>query len=347
MAEPQFLAPARSYAAGELAVAIEAPLADPAHAAIMLHGVAPIADAKQGLLSFADGKKHVSQLAGTRASAVICRAEAASSVPAGVAVLVAQRPQESFARATALFFPAAMRPGTVTGETGVSPAAHVSPLAELEDGVIVEAGAIIGAGAAIGTGTVVAAHAVIGPHCQIGRNCHIGIGATVQFALVGNRVIIHPGARIGQDGFGYVQGSNTKIPQIGRVVLQDDVEVGANSTIDRGALGDTVVGERTKIDNLVQIGHNVRIGRGCVIVAQCGISGSVTIGDYVSMGGQVGTTSHISVGERAMIAGRAGLISDVPAGEVWFGFPARPRGEALREIATLKALARSRKNTHD
>jgi UDP-3-O-[3-hydroxymyristoyl] glucosamine N-acyltransferase len=347
MADPLFFAPARSMSAKELAEAIGARLADGTDPSTVLTCATAIGDGRPGSVVFADGKKHLEKLGATLASAVICRADAAAKVRRGVAVLISERPQESFVRALALFYPSAARPGPVTGETGISPAAHVSPTALLEDGVVVEAGAVIGPGAAIGSGSVVGPGAVIGRGCQIGRDCYVGAAATVQFALIGNRVYVHPGARIGQDGFGYVQGTGTKIPQIGRVVIQDDVEIGANTTIDRGAMGDTVIGERTKIDNLVQIGHNVRIGRGCVIVAQCGISGSVTIGDQVTMGGQVGTTSHISVGDRAMIAGRAGLISDVPAGEVWFGFPAQPRVQALREIATLRSLAKTKKNSND
>lgn len=331
--------------AGQLAESIGLKLADDRLSAVQLNTVAAIDEARVGSLVFADGKKHSAKLGTTQASAAICRPDAAGSVRDGVAVLLSDRPQESFARALRLFYPAAARPRAITGETGVSAAAHVAADVHIEPDVVVEAGAVIGSGAAIGSGTVIGPGAVIGHGCQIGRDSYVGAGATVQFALIGNGVYIHPGARIGQDGFGYVPGTGTKIPQIGRVVIQDDVEIGANTTIDRGAMADTVIGEGTKIDNLVQIGHNVRIGRGCVIVAQCGISGSVTVGDYVSMGGQVGTTSHISVGDRAMIAGRAGLISDVPAGEVWFGFPAQPRVQALREIATLRSLAKTKKNS--
>ncbi len=162
----------------------------------------------------------------------------------------------------------------------------------------VDPGAVIGPAAEIGAGTVIAANAVIGPGVRIGRNCSIGAGATLMHALIGDRVIIHPGCRIGQDGFGYLpdRGGHIKIPQIGRVIIQDDVEIGANTTIDRGGTRDTVIGEGTKIDNLVQIGHNCSIGRHCFIVSQTGISGSVDVGDYVVLGGQVGIADHLSIG---------------------------------------------------
>ena len=156
---------------------------------------------------------------------------------------------------------------------------------------------------------------------RIGRDCSIGATVTVSHALIGDRVIIHPGVRIGQDGFGFAMGpqGHLKVPQIGRVIIQDDVEIGANSTIDRGANRDTVIGEGTKIDNLVQIAHNVVIGRHCVIVAQVGISGSTTLGDFVALGGQVGVTGHLRIGAGAQIAATSGVMSDVPPGARWGG----------------------------
>jgi UDP-3-O-[3-hydroxymyristoyl] glucosamine N-acyltransferase len=345
MADPQFFAPARSMSAKELADLVGATVPDPAHESTELRFAAGIDDGRPGAFVYVDGKQHHEKLAGTLASAVICRADTVAKVPAGVAVLVSERPQESFVRALGAFYPAALRPGAVTGETGISASAHVDPAAEIEPGVIVEAGAVIGAGAAIGSGTVIGPGAVVGRGCQIGRDCHVGAGATLQHALIGNRVLIHPGVRVGQDGFGYVPTTGAKIPQIGRVVIQDDVEIGANTTIDRGAMGDTVIGERTKIDNLVQIGHNVRIGRGCVIAAQCGISGSVTFGDYVMLGGQVGMADHIAIGDRARIGAQSGLMHDVPAGETWFGSPAQPIQIEMRKVAMLRSMAKPAKKS--
>ena len=172
----------------------------------------------------------------------------------------------------------------------------------------------------------------------IGDNCHIGANTTLAFCLVGNNVVVHPGVQIGQDGFGFVPGKagHKKVPQLGRVIIQDDVEIGANTAIDRGGSGDTVIGEGTKIDNLVQIGHNCTIGRHCVIAAECGLSGSIVLGDFVMLGGQVGIADHLTIGERAIVAAKSGVIGNIPAGQQWFGYPAMPGRDYLRAFAALR-----------
>jgi UDP-3-O-[3-hydroxymyristoyl] glucosamine N-acyltransferase len=227
---------------------------------------------------------------------------------------------------------------------GSTPAigAHVHPTARLENGVSVDPGAVIGPQAEIGTGSVIAACAVIGPGVRIGRDCAIGSGCSITHALIGDRVIIHPGCRIGQDGFGYTMtgGRYTKVPQIARVIIQDEVEIGAGTTIDRGGLRDTVIGEGTKIDNLVQIAHNVTIGRHCIIVSQVGISGSVTLGDYAMLGGQVGVVDHVNIGEGAQLSARAAVFSDIPAGARWGGYPAVPLRQWARSNVMMRRLGR-------
>jgi UDP-3-O-[3-hydroxymyristoyl] glucosamine N-acyltransferase len=230
----------------------------------------------------------------------------------------------------------------VFGATGVSPNASVHPEARLETGVIVDPGAVIGPRAEIGAGTVIGANAVIGADVRIGRDCSIGPNASVLHALLGDRVILHPGVRVGQDGFGFAMSprGHMKVPQTGRVVIQDDVEIGANSTIDRGANRDTVIGEGAKIDNLVQIGHNVVIGRHCVVVAQVGISGSCEIGDFVAIGGQAGVAGHLKIGAGAQIGASSGVMNDVPAGQVWIGAPAQPVKDFWREVAAMRKLAK-------
>ncbi|GAB5505766.1 MAG: UDP-3-O-(3-hydroxymyristoyl)glucosamine N-acyltransferase [Rhizobiaceae bacterium] len=341
MTEPVFFAPQRRFTVDEIATATGAALADPAHGDIAIEGVATVGQARPATLIFIEDKKLAGQLAGTSAAAVLCRSEFANLVPDCVAALITDRPHLAFAQAAKLLFPSSARPGSVTGETGISEAAHISETATIEAGAIVEAGAVIGAGAAVGAGTVVAPGAVVGPQCRIGREGYIGPGASVLFAFFGDRVIVHGGSRIGQDGFGYVPGPRgaEKVPQLGRVIIQDDVEIGANATVDRGAIGDTVIGQGTKIDNLVQIAHNVQIGRFCLIAGQCGISGSVTLGDFVALGGGVGIKDHLNIGTGAQIAAGSGLMYDVPAGEKWAGRPARPYRDFFREVNALRAMS--------
>jgi UDP-3-O-[3-hydroxymyristoyl] glucosamine N-acyltransferase len=189
------------------------------------------------------------------------------------------------------------------------------------------------------TSRIVAATAVIGPDVLIGRDCTIGAGCSITHALIGDRVVIHPGCRIGQDGFGYVAG--TKVPQTGRVIIQNDFEIGAGAMIDRGGIRDTMIGEATKIDNSCQIGHNVVIGRHCVVVAQSGLSGSVTLEDLAQLGGAVGLAPHVAIGRGARIAARSGVMNDVPAEQTWGGYPAKPRMQWMRQQATLARLASS------
>ena len=344
MTDPVFFEPARSYLAGEIAHLTGAVLADDRRAQTVVRTIASVHDGGEGALVYIEGKRNALRLNGLQAAAVLCTSEVAPRVPADVACLVTPIPQQAFAQVGRLLFPQAVRPEAITGETGISPNAHVAADALIEPGAVVEAGAVIAAGAAIGSGTIVAPNAVIGRNCQIGRNGYIGPGATILNAFIGNNVIIHGGVQVGQDGFGFVGGANgpEKMPQIGRVIIQDNVEIGANSAIDRGAMSDTIIGENTKIDNLVQIAHNVRIGRGCVIAGHCGISGSVTVGDNVMMGGRVGIADHLTIGSGARLAAASGFMNDVPAGEVWAGIPAKPMFEFMREVASVRKLARAK-----
>lgn len=341
MTAPRFFTAARTLSARDIASLTGASLLDPAKGGETIATIAPAASGGSGVLVFVEKPAHAAELSALRGGVALTTAALAPRAASGVAVLVTPHPQRAFAQIGRLLFPEAARPGPVTGETGVSPAAHVHPEARLEPGVTVEAGAVIGRGAAIGTGSVIAPGAIIGRDCRIGRDCFIGPAASVQFSFVGNRVVLHGGVRLGTDGFGYVPGPAglEKFPQIGRVIVQDDVEVGANTTVDRGALDDTVIGEGAKIDNLVQIAHNVRIGRFCVIAGHSGVSGSVVIGDGAMLGGGVGIADHVTIGAGAHIAAGSGVMRDVPAGARVAGAPAKPVRDFFREVAALAALA--------
>lgn len=340
MTDPVFFEPSRQFTAGEIAALTGAELRNPERAGNAVTSLAAASEGSATGLIFVDGKRNAAKLATIESSVVICTQDVAGSVRGNSAILVSARPQQDFAAVGRLMFPSSVRPAPLTGETGVAAGAHVHPLAVIEPGAIIEPGAVVGPHAQIGSGTVVAPNAVVGFSCRIGRDGFIGPGATVQNALIGNRVIIHAGVRIGQDGFGFVPGRGIpeKVPQLGRVVIQDDVEIGANTTVDRGALTDTVIGEASKIDNLVQIAHNVRIGRACLIAGQCGLSGSVTLGDGVMLGGSVGLADHITIGSGAAIAARSGVMNDVPGGARWGGAPAQPLKSLFREIATIRKL---------
>lgn len=344
MTDPVFFEPSRRFTAGEVAALTGAELADPDMADAEIVGVAGLDEGSDDKLVFVESKRQAASVTNISAAALLCPPGLDLDVPAGIAVLLTERPRAAFAQIAGLLFPPSVKPLAMTGETGISPSAHVSPDARLEEDVIVEAGAVIGAGVAIGKGSIIAPNAVIGSNCRIGRGCYIGAGATLQFALLGDRVVIGPGSRIGQDGFGYFPGADglEKVPQLGRVVVQDRVDIGANTTIDRGALSDTVIGEGTKIDNLVQIAHNCQIGRHCVIAGQVGLSGSVRIGDGAMLGGGAGIADHVTIGAGAAIAASGGVMHDIPPRERWGGTPARPIKQLFREQLALRKLAGSR-----
>jgi UDP-3-O-[3-hydroxymyristoyl] glucosamine N-acyltransferase len=308
-----------------------------------IRNIAPLDTATAADITFLDNAKYLDDLSATRAGACLLapRFQAAATPPT-LAVLVTSEPYRAFVAVARALFPAALRPSSLFGGGGRASSAQVHSTARLEAGVSVDPLAVIGPDAEIGAGTLIAAGAVIGPQVCIGRDCAIGAGATVLHALIGDRVIIHAGARIGQDGFGYLPGpqGHQKIPQTRRVIIQDDVEIGANSTIDRGSTRDTVIGEGTKIDNLVQIAHNVMIGRHCMIAGQVGISGSARVGDFAMMGGKVGIADHVTVGAAAMLGAQAGVMSDVPAGARWVGSPAQPMRDFMKGVAAVRRLVR-------
>ncbi len=299
------------------------------------------------------GPQHLSFFSGAReqrevfqrSQAGFCLTQAGDATPAplGMVRLEVASVTHGWAAAAAVFYP----------EFGQAlwPRDAIDPSAKIGEGVQLAPGVVIGENAEIGAGTRLGPGAAIGPGVAIGRNCDIGAHVTITNAYVGDEVMILPGAQIGQPGFGFATSAagHLKTPQLGRVIVQDRVEIGANSTIDRGALGDTVIGEGSKIDNLVMIGHNVRIGRNCFVIAQVGIAGSSELGDFVVLAGQAGVGDHTKIGDRARFAAKTGVPSNTvyEGGLDYGGMPAKPVREWVRELHALKMiLKRQDKDKH-
>lgn len=342
MTNHSFHEKAASLTLGDVAELTGAQLAQPERRTLRIDGLAVIGEAGPSHLTFLENARYAADLAECHAGACFVAPRLEARLPPRIAALRTAHPQRAFVAVARRFYPSTLRPEPIFATEGISPQAAVHPSARLEDGVVVEPFAVIGANAEIGAGTVVGAGAAIGREVSIGRGCSIGAGTTLAYVIVGNNVIVQPGCRIGQDGFGYLPGpaGHAKVPQAGRVIIQNDVEIGANCTIDRGALRDTVIGEGTKIDNLVQIAHNVVIGRHCIIVAQAGLAGSATVGDGVIVGPRAGISSHVTVGDGNQIAGQTIVLRDLPPGGRWGGFPAKPARLWMREMYALERLAR-------
>jgi len=334
MPDPRFFELGPPIAIRELAALAGAQDPGPEVADRLISGVGSLETAGPDEVTFHFGRQHLAALERTSAAACFVGSAQVQHVPAATVPLQTAFPQNAFARAAERLY------SVRRCEAGSS---SVHPSSRIEDGAVVEPGAVIGADAEIGSGTVIGAGAVIGPGVTIGRDCRIGPRVVVMCALVGDRVRLQAGAVIGEAGFGAAAGPNGVIdlPQLGRVILQDGVSVGANSCIDRGALEDTVIGENTKIDNLVQIAHNVCIGRNCVLAAHTGISGSCTIGDGCMFGGRVGLADHLTIGNGVRLAAASGVMHSIADGETWGGYPARPVSQWMREVATLSKLTRS------
>ena len=339
--DPRFFVQGGPQTLGALAQAAGAEC-PAAHAGRLFKGVAPLQTAGPDQISFLDNRKYIQALVASQAGAVIVHPAMQSHVPEACAALVTREPYIGWARVSAMFHPAPPATPGIHPSAIVDATARIDPTAEIGPYAVIGARAEIGAFCAVGPGACIGAGVLIAAHTRIGAH------SSISHALIGSRVFIFPGVRIGQEGFGFATvmtpsgPSHVTVPQLGRVVIEDDVEIGANTCIDRGSAHDTLIGAGTRIDNLVQIGHNVQVGRACVIVSQAGISGSAILEDFVVLAGQVGVAGHMRIGRGSRVGGQAGVMTDVPAGVEWVGSPAEPAKGFFRQIVAVRQMVAER-----
>ncbi len=335
MPNPRYFLHSGPMALGGLAEITGARLANAADAAITVTGVAPLAQAGEGQITFFADRRYRADFERTMATACFIPDTLVSAVPENVAALITSYPHAAFSKAANAFYREI--PFATDGQA-------CDPSAQLAEDVVVSPGCVIGPNVEIGMGTWLGPNVVIGPGVKIGSRCHIGPGASIRCAVLGHDVKVSANASIGEAGFGATgdEGGPIDIPQLGGVVIGNDVTVGANTTIDRGAFDDTVIEDRVKVDNLVQIAHNVRIGAGSVLAAHTGISGSANIGRGVQLAGRAGVADHVNIGDGARIGAASGVMGDVPAGETWAGYPAKPIRQWLRETVILGRMSKSK-----
>ncbi len=340
MADQRFHSRSEPKRLADIAALCGGSLADGADGDLVISDLAPLDQAGAGILSFLDNPRYKEAFAVTKASACIIAPALAELAPKGCHLILSKNPYKAYARVAQAFYPDTRPPAKISDK------AFIGHDVVIGDGCVIEAGAVIGEGAVIGAGTWIEANAAVGRNVVIGDNSRVGPNASISHAIIGSGVRIYPGARIGQDGFGFAidPAGHVKVPQLGRVLIGDHVEIGANTCVDRGAGPDTIIGDGTWIDNLVQIGHNVKIGRGCILIAQCGIAGSTVLEDYAVLAAQSGVAGHLTIGTGARIGAQSGVMKNVPPGEEHFGIPSQPVKQAMRQIATLKRLTKSQKS---
>lgn len=340
-AEVEFFERSGPFDLATLVQAVGGSVGDDADLTLRITGVAPLAQAGPNEVSFLDNKKYLAAFEASAAGACFVEAEFVSRAPEGMIAIVCDQPYMALALAMRLFYPAK------APEPGVSPAAHVDPSASIPESCRIDAGVVIEPGVRLGERCHIEAGAVLSAGVVMGDDCHVGPQASLMCSVVGNRVWIDAGARLGTQGFGFAVGPKgaVRIPHTGRVVISDDVEIGANTTIDRGSVGDTRIGQGTMIDNQVQIAHNVTIGRGCILAGQVGLAGSCEIGDFAMLGGKSGVVNHVKVGAGAKLGALSGAAFDLEPGETYLGQPAVLIRDFWRQQAAIRRLLKQGKGS--
>ena len=316
----------------QIAEICEAKLTEAGKQSVMINDIAAMLEAGEGEICFFYDKKVKESAAQIKATACVTTEELSRFVPQTTTLLIAQNPKMAYLKLVETFYTEyKMKPD-------IASTARIHPSAIIGQGTYVGDYAVIGEGVAIGENCVIEPGVVIARGCKIGNNTRIGASASISYAIIGDNCYIYTGARIGQDGFGFVmvEGQHKRIPQVGRVIIGNNVEIAANTCVDRGALGDMVIGDGTKIDNLVQVAHNNKLGVGCILVSQTGIAGSCTFGNYVVCGGQTGFADHLNIGSQAQVASQSGVMRDVNPGEVVMGYPAIKFNDFMRQVALLQ-----------
>ncbi len=338
MADSRFFTRAGPFRLGELAGIAGAELSAGADPDAEISDVAPLETADRHEISFLDNRRYLEAFASSRAGACVVMPKHADRAPHGMALLITDKPYRGYARIASSLYPEAPVTQSRHESASVDPAAIVGP------GSFIAAGVSIGAAAEIGAACRIEANAVIGDGVVIGDGTHIGANASLSHCIIGRGCEVHAGVCIGNRGFGFAMDPEgfVDVPQLGRVIVEDNVEIGANSTIDRGAGPDTIIGAGCKIDNLVQIGHNVQLGRGCVLVAQSGVAGSTRLEDFVVVAAQAGVTGHLTIGKGAQLAAQSGVMRDVPPGQAVCGSPAMPIREFMRLASTWKRQGKAK-----
>ncbi|WP_339716418.1 UDP-3-O-(3-hydroxymyristoyl)glucosamine N-acyltransferase [uncultured Sneathiella sp.] len=338
MPDPLFYGVAGPFSLAELAELPDVELAPEVDPNVMISDVRPLDQAGEGDLTFLSNPKYLDRFLSTNATACIAARTALKNFPKGLSILVAEDPYKAYARIANKFYQ------PVLGSGDIHPTAVISPKAKLGKNPSIGPYVVIEENVVVGDNCIIGPHSYLNRAVKLGADCRLGAGVVLSFCHIGDNVFIHNGVKIGQDGFGFAPDpvQHVKIPQLGRVIIGSNCEFGANTTIDRGSGPDTVIGDNTWLDNLVQVAHNVTIGKGVIIAAQTGISGSTVIEDFVVIGGQVGLAGHITIGKGAQITAKSGVISDVPAGETYAGFPARPRRQFFRQMAILGKLSNNK-----
>ena len=342
MADPRFFSAQGPFTLDEISASTRSDLKNPADGKVRISDVLPLSEAGEQHLSFLDNRKFIRQFKNTKATAAIVHKKFIDQAPLGLALLISSNPYNSYALAMQMFYPVERR-----RDSEVSKWAFVDKTAILGENCHIGSNTVIQPRARIGPNCFIGANAVIGEGSVIGAESWIGSNVSISYSCIGDNATIHDGVTIGQAGFGFAMGEagHTYVPQVGLVIIGENVRIGANTTIDRGANTNTIIGTGCKIDNLVQIAHNVRLGKNCIIAGQAGIAGSTQLGNFVVVGGQVGIAGHLKIGDHAVIAGKSGITQDIPPGETYGGIPGVPIMQWRRQVGEIKNLVhKNRKN---